>query len=827
MNLFSVAAVGSAMISVSANAATLADAAQPPIGSDRAAEAPAGVASQDTQATPSNSAADSTLQDIVVTAQRREQSLQKVPVAVTALNTAALDQARITSVERLDGFAPNLTIVGQATVSTPVISIRGINSGTSNVAIDPKVATYLDGVYVGRNSGAIFDLADIQRVEVLRGPQGTLFGRNATAGAISIVTAAPTGELEGKALISYGNYNALRARAVLNLPAIGPLKIKLGYLHNEIDGDVRNLIAGTVIDARARDPRFGPFTAAKRLGGSTVNAFQGKARLDLGEFEADYSYDITDTKQVSRGSQVLSVVNDGGGGSLAAAVLGFQGPNAIPGYAGTGGITNLSTSPSRELASYSSQGHVTVQGHSLTMTWHPSSDLVVKNNAALRYLNLRPYLFDTTATGGLRFSAAQLGALLTGNIAGVTAPAAQPGPNDRFFTILVGDTIKQHQFSDELQVIYTGEVFDVTAGGFYFREVGRQTTLIDIFEPVANGISAPSPFDAAFGSGPSTTIARNISYAGYAQGTFHITSKLDLTGGIRFTKDKRRVEIPTISSTVVGTVPPGIYNTSFFRTNYAGILTYRPSSDVTAYAKIATGYVAGGIFSGIPYQPESLISYEIGLKTQLLNNRVRANFAAFYEDYSDLQVADNRNGTPFISNAGKAHIPGIEAEITVLPVSNLTLGGNIGYQDFKYKKYVTNLGAGPVDIAADARPLYTAKLTLQLSAQYDLPEIAGLHSYVNFNARYKSDGYNTQTPIGTTPEERARLEPLSTIKHAWVVDGRAGLTKLAFGPVQADLSFYAQNIFNVRRYDYGANILTLLATYNRPRTYGFELSGKF
>lgn len=824
MKIFSVAAVGSALISVSANAATFADTAQQSTDIDRAAEASAETGSPDFAAPePATAASDEGLQDIVVTAQRREQSLQQVPVAVTALGTAALDQARITSIERLDGFAPNLTVAAQAAAATPVISIRGINSGASNVAIDPKVATYLDGVYVGRNSGSVFDLADIERVEVLRGPQGTLFGRNATAGAISIVTAAPTGEFEGKALISYGNYDALRARLVLNLPALGPLKVKLGYLHNRIDGDVRNLIAGSVIDARPRDPRFGQFTAAKRLGGSTVNAFQGKAQLDLGDFVADYSFDMTDTKQVSRGSQIVGLVNDAGG-SLAAAIIGFQGADAIPGYAGTGGITNLSTSPQSALASYSSEAHITVKGHALTTTWSPSSNLTVKNIAALRYLNLRPFLFDTTGTGGLRFSAAQFGALLAGDIAGVTDPAAQPGPNDRFFTVLVGDTIKQHQFSNEFQVTYTGEAFDITAGAFYFREVGRQTTLINLFEPVANGVSAPSPFDAIFGSGATTSNARNISYAGYAQATIHITPELDLTGGVRFTKDKRRIDLTT---PVAGAVPSGVYNTNSFRTNYTAILNYRPSDDVTAYAKIATGYVAGGIFNGFPYDPENLTSYEIGMKAQFLDNRVRTNIAAFYQDYADLQVADNRSGVPFFSNAAKARIPGFELEVSALPVEGLTLTGNVGYQDFKYKAYITNLGAGPVDISDEARPLATAKLTVQLSARYDLPKIAGLNSFINFDARYKSNGYNTQTPIGSTPEERARLEPLTTIRSGWTVDGRFGITELALGNVDADLSFYAQNIFNVRRYDYGANILTLLATYNRPRTYGVELSAKF
>ncbi len=763
------------------------------------------------------------LQDIIVTAQRREESLQRVPVAVTALSTQTLDQARITSVERLSAFAPNLTVVNQATVATPVITIRGINSGSSNITQDPKVATYLDGVYFGRNSGSIFDLADIERVEILRGPQGTLFGRNATAGAISLVTAAPTGEFGGKLLASYGNYNAFRARAVVNLPALGPLSIKLSYLHNEIEGDVRNLIGGSIVDARPRDPRFGPFRAADRLGGSNADAFQGKARLDLGDLLVDYSYDITDTRTVTRGAQVVSLLNDPAG-ALASAIISFQGPGAIPGYAGTGGITNLATTPQKELASLSSVAHVTVQGHSMTATYNLSPQLTIKNIAAWRQLNSRPNFFDIVATGGLRFSGAQLFALLSGNIAGVVSPAAQPGPNDRFFNILGGDTVRQNQFSDELQATYTSSLVDLTVGAFYFSERGKQSTLVDIFEAAPGGVAAPSPLDAVFGSGVTTTNARNRSYAGYAQATVHVTPQLDLTGGIRYTEDKRRATLVTVANPSPNAVPPGTYDVNFSRTNFTGIVTYRPNSDITAYAKVATGYVAGGLYNGIPFAPESLTAYEIGLKSQFFDNRLRLNVAAFYQQYKNLQVQDNVQGVVVVTNAGQAKIPGVEVEITAAPLSGLTLSGNLGYQDLDYKRYIF----GGVDIASQARPLYTSKLTSQIAAQYELPEMgSGARPFGRVDARYQSRSYNTQTPLGTTDAERARFTPLSSVAPFWLVDGRVGVTKLPLGTVDVSLSGYVQNIFNVRRYDYGLNVLVLLATYNRPRTYGIELSAKF
>lgn len=134
------------------------------------------------------------IEDIVVTAQRREESLQKVPVAITALTAETLDNSRALNINNLSGLAPNVQIETQGLQSTPAITIRGVLSGASDNAVDPKVGIYLDGVYIGRSVGAIFDLADLSRVEVLRGPQGTLFGRNSTGGAISLISAAPTGE---------------------------------------------------------------------------------------------------------------------------------------------------------------------------------------------------------------------------------------------------------------------------------------------------------------------------------------------------------------------------------------------------------------------------------------------------------------------------------------------------------------------------------------------------------------------------------------------------------------------------------------------------------
>ena len=804
------------------------------------------------------------LQDIVVTAQRREESLQKVPVAVTALTSEALDRYRVTDVQRLSGFAPNLTVSNQGLGSIPVLVIRGIASGVSNNAVDPKVALYLDGVYIGRSTGAIFDLADLERVEVLRGPQGTLFGRNATAGAISLVSAPPTGKFGVKQLLSYGNSDAFRSRTIINFPAIGRLSMKLAYLHDEIAGDVKNLIGGQTIDFSQRYPKFGKMTFANRLGSKNEEAVQASARLDLDDLVVDYHFDWTDSRTTGRGAQILSTIGDSSG-ALGSTVLALQGPFPLgPGifYPGTGGITNLGTKRMNAVANATSVEHLTVMGHNLTMTYKPTDSLTLKSITGLRSLNQRPNIYDLAGSGGLKLTAGQLFSIITpGGFGGVFAPGNQPGPNDSFYTLMTARSTKQRQFSEEVQATYTSDLFDVTAGAFYFHERSPATDVLGIFQPVANGVVQVFPdivlpdgtvipksnLDSIFGSGNTLSIARNSSIAGYAQATVHIASQFDITGGVRVTKDKRQTQLISVAGGNGGGLAAGqTYRKSFTRANFTGIATWRPSDEITAYAKIATGYVAGGILGAIPYNPESLTAYEIGVKSQLFDNRLRLNVAAFYEDYKNLQIQEFTNGVQFYNNAGAAKIPGFEVELTAVPVTGLTLSGNIGYAGFKYKKYVNGIPSADgstsslVDVSDISRIAFASKWTAQASGQYDLPEFGdGAKPYIRLDARWRSKFYLssfapgltlTSLPLvraGTPDPVTAAAEAAATQKAYWLVDGRIGVAKLAIGGVTADLSLWGQNLFNTRRVTFGAPVIELVGSYERGRTYGIELNANF
>lgn len=786
------------------------------------------------------------LADIIVTAQRREESLQKVPVAVTAIGAEQLDQLRVTNVRNLAGIAPNLQINSQGLQSNPTIIIRGVVSGTSNNAVDPKVGIYLDGVYIGRTVGSIFDLSDIQRVEVLRGPQGTLFGRNATSGAINLTTAAPSGEFGVRGSVSYGNYDAKRGKISVDLPAFGPLSLKISYLHDEIEGDYRNLLGGRTLDLSQRVSPFGVQKIAKRLGDRNVDGVGVAARLDLGELIADYRFDYSDARSTGRPMQSFGVIPDASG-QLLSPIIALQ-----PLF---GGITNISTGRLTSVANATSAEHVVTQGHSLTLTYPLSDAITLKSISAYRKFRQDPNIYDLAASGGLRFTTAQLQALLAGDVGGVLDPANAPGPNDSFFSLLTSRSTSQKQFSQEFQLQLTSDKVDLTAGLFYFHENTPATDILGIFQPVANGVvvntstvgvmaglpvgqlpfdlngdgvvnaadSNPS-LDSVFGSGVTRTRAINDSYAAYGQLTYHLSETIDVTGGLRYTIDKRENRIYEISGGQGGQLGVGDYKVDYKKATWAAILTWRPSNRVTAYGKISTGYVAGGILSGIPYRPETLTAYELGLKSQSWGNRLRTNIALFYSDYKDLQTQNFINGRQFFNNAGKADIKGFEIEADLVPARGLTLSGNLSYTDFNYKSFILN----GVEVADIARTTFASKWQGRASAQYDAPEMA-IGGYVSgrVDARYRSRAPLVSTPFYDLAGNLADLERYAYTRGYWLVDGRIGWMDMPLGGAKASLSLFGQNLFNKRYNPFGSPVLQLVTSYERGRTYGVELGMSF
>ena len=786
------------------------------------------------------------LSEIVVTAQRVEQNLQDVPVAVTAIGEDEIADKRVTSGADVAGLAPNLNFAQQGVPSNASIQIRGISSGTSNNAVDPKVGVYVDGVYVGRTVGSLFDLADIQRIEVLRGPQGTLFGRNATGGAISITTAAPSGDFGFRGSISYGNYDAIRGKVSVDLPQFGPFAVRFSYLHDEIDGYIDNALGGQTLDVRPRAEEFGVLTYADSLGKRNVDGVQVAVRGDFGPVIADYKFDYTDTNATPQPSQTFGFLPDATG-ALFQGLLAFQPP---------GNRYNLSDGEVLDpVFNASSNEHLTVQGHSLTIEI-PTDFVTIKNIAAYREFEQDPYINDLASSGGLLFTTAQLQNLLIGNIGGVLDPANAPGPNDAIFSLLTARATEQWQVSNEFQIQMQRDFFDLTAGVFLFHENSPATDVLGIFQPTDGGViidtsqvglipglppgaydfdgdGVPETFnpdlDSTFGSGTTRGDSINDSAAIYGQAALKIAPTFELVLGGRYTWDDRKTNITEIAGAQGNLLGLGTYTQSFEKFNYTVIANWEPAPDILAYAKLATGYVAGGILSGIPYDPESLKSYEVGLKSQLFNNRVRFNAAAFYSDYTDLQTQNFVNGRQTFDNAGEAEVYGFEVETTVVPFPGFVLSGNVGYNDLKYKTFILN----GVDVADFADTTYNSKWTGRVEAAYESDPFAnGANFFARLGASYRSSYFLVSTPIrdllvdptGNTlsPLEENRRQP-----SYWLVDGRVGVGGFEVGGGSFAISAYGKNLTNETPFQFGAPVLSLTATSLRGRQYGIEIATEF
>ncbi|RYE40516.1 MAG: TonB-dependent receptor, partial [Hyphomicrobiales bacterium] len=221
--------------------------------------------------------------EIIVTAQKREQSIQDVPIAVSALGEDTLQVNRVQNTADLTGLAPGLVArKAPGGLGSPSFSMRGRNANASVPSQDRQISMYVDGVYIGGNRGTVIDMPDIERIEVLRGPQGTLFGRNSTAGAVQFITPNPTGELGFRQDITVGNQNQFRSRTTINTPSFGPFSARVTYVHDEKRGDVRNLGARTYWD------RTNPFTNVTQqrspnwLGGKNYETVFAALRYDNG-----------------------------------------------------------------------------------------------------------------------------------------------------------------------------------------------------------------------------------------------------------------------------------------------------------------------------------------------------------------------------------------------------------------------------------------------------------------------------------------------------------------------------------------------------------------
>ena len=797
------------------------------------------------------------VEEIVVTAQKREQRLQDVPLAVTAISTNTLQVNRVVNVNDLTGLAPGLLSRQNAgSLGSPSFSMRGVFASASASTQDREISIYQDGVYVGGNRGSVFDLPDVERIEVLRGPQGTLFGRNATAGAISIVTRDPTGVASGRQDFTVGNYGEFRTRTTLDTPQIGPFSAFITYVHDQRHGDVRNLGAGTVFDYSSPFTNIGKTASPKYLGSKNANSLFASLKFQpTDDFKMVYKYDWSHADNTPEARQINVINPQSFIGNLLTQVLAAQdGTNPY-------GPIVLNPANKRQDATnnaWTQPGFARAYGHNLTTSWRINDHLSFKDIAAYRYSQA----YGPSTIGGLEgmqftqgavvpyaiFAAASsvpgFGSLPPATqayIIGQYAAGLQPSVG-KYFAVYEGNSYGyEHQWSNEAQLNYNSRLLTVTLGGLYYRSFEKDGGLPGMapnfaFQPLSQLLPL---------GGLQNTSSRATSLAAYGQAELHLTPKLDIVAGGRVTKDKKVAGSET-GGTFVGARDDGtltgvaVGSTTFKKTKptFSVGVNYKPIRDVLVYAKYSTAFLSGGVVGPVQFEPETVKSIEGGLKSEFFDHKLRFNLALYQAHYQHSQSAqsgsviadpDNPGGTlarygVVVIDNGPLHAKGFEAEVTAAPIEGVTVGGSVGYTDAKL------LRPNPL-IAQGHRYLLNgvAKWIGQVYGQYQSqPVFDDATVLFRLDANYQGKYRNISDPDFREDGEAA-FAPYEFTKARWILNGRLALRDVKMGAVSAEFGVWARNLTNNRDALYTLQFGDFLinSSYQPARTYGLDINFKF
>jgi iron complex outermembrane receptor protein len=739
------------------------------------------------------------LEEIVVTAQKREQNLQEVPISVTAVTAESLKANRIVDLRDLSALAPNFTVrVSPGGSASATFSMRGLVTAGNALGSDKGISQYLDGVYLQNTAGSIFELADIERIEVLKGPQGTLFGRNATGGAISFTTRNPAGEFRVHQELTLGNYDHARSKTRVDLPQVGPFSAAVTYTHSRRDGDTRNLGAGAIWDwsSGGQGLRLSP----KRLGDNRVDAIFAAVKLDLTpDLDIVYKFDWTENHFTPEARGVAYVDS-----RVLPAILASQPNQAL--------MTPITTRrPDAVNNGFTSRSLAFASGHNLTVQYAVNDEISVKNVLSSRRSGSNA-TYELASFGGLRVTPAMVTLGL--------APAALVGAPWE----LLANNAKQldRQWSNETQLNWNHRWFALTAGYIHFdyKVTGGG------FPGAPNTLSfRPLPGFVLPAINYRLTSVHTKSDALYAQFEGHVTSRLDIVGGYRITRDRKSGVDNTVQAASGSVTRPLSYEKT--RPTYLIGVNYKPTDDIFLYAKYATGFISGGQLAGATYQPETAESYEAGIKADFFDRRFRSNLAVFDVKYGQLQFQTSGmnimppvNASVVLINAGDAKAKGFEWENTILPMRGLTLTANVGYTDFKYTRIGPVIG-NLATFLPTSRPDWTASG----SVQYQTEEVlAGGHMVFRLDANYRGKTYNGYSLTGNQAAVDA-----TTVKSSWLVNGRVALVDFDIAGARAEAAIWGKNLLdNDKMISGGAFFLgafgaSYSATFERARTFGVDL----
>jgi iron complex outermembrane receptor protein len=680
------------------------------------------------------------LGEVLVTARKRSENLQTTPVSASVISSVDAQEQNIRNFQDLRGVVSNLELVPQDSGGT-TFTIRGIGQTSGQVNVDSKAGFYVDEMYVARQEGNQLYFYDIDSFQVLKGPQGTLFGKNTTAGAVLLTTKRPTADEGGYLLARLGNYRRFDTEGAVNIPLSDTLLTRFSFRTDNARGFIKHVLdddrSNNVNDQSARFQvrvlpnekltidLLGEYGQMKTDGSTTIATSCNPNAAYILDYNALHSQKLCDSYPVlNQGNLVY------GGATLTVPTSAVVTDTAHGGDA-TG--ANLTRHGHR-----SSFNDTEVATANMRVNYELNDDVSLKSISGYRRSESSWYNPTLNA------------------------------PNDIYAEY---DKTETDQFTQEFNV--TGKALDgrlnYVVGAYYSYQSTKflQDTGPDWIDPLGYVFDASNTFK---------------SWAAYAQSSMKVTDKLEITVGGRYSYDKKKANSFVFFSGTCGTKPFTGY-VNYFVANFIGgtancagapftgadqdhwgsfdpraQISYAWSNSLYSYLSVTKGYNAGGFnqqlgnnaLAGklLPYDPEKVVSYEAGLKSEWLDRRLRANLSVFYQKYSDIQttvlVTIAGIDTRQVQTGATAHEQGVEGELILQPTPELTLRASGSYLDQKYDSVRPGVAFITIDTPVDSAPKYTYSLSGNYS--FHLPSDSILVASLNWRAVGKKPKCN---PIGS------------------------------------------------------------------------------
>lgn len=740
-----------------------------PVSAEPTAQGPASPKTADTP--------EEGLRDIVVYGQKksRGEQLQNVPIAVTAVDSKLIESAHMVDIRDIGRLVPNASLDGVGTFpGFANFFMRGVGVSTSVRSIDPAVNIVQDGMVIGYQAGAILDTFDTESVEVLRGPQGVLFGRNASGGVVSLRSKRPTGTFSGQAQLTLGNAGTVETRSAVEGPVIADkLFTRVALLTRHNKGFIHNTNSGTFVTIPTNPNPTGAAAAAHATG--RVGQMDDIVIKNTWVFKP-----VTGTTFTLLG-QYLNF-DDGGGTTRSYTVPGIL----------TGEQTNWGYTPdnSKWDVNLGTPGYTKIKGG------HVIGELTQAIGSG-----------TLTAVGAYR----KISYRSTLNVSG-----------DPFDTILFPDG-EEHAKQSSLEARYNitlADRLDLLVGGFLFN-LDEDVTEKRILRVATSTLKSYRL---------NIWNQKTRSYAGFANVDFHATDKLTLSAGVRYSHDRKSMHILPLQVCLGQSFncPPVFLDSqrSWHDLSPRFVANYKATRDLMFYASYSKGYRAGNYNARAvtvggavtPANPETVGSYEAGVKSEWLNHRVRINLGVYREKYNDIQrlvqfTIPGESPAQALFNAAKAKIQGIELETSFLPVRGLRFDANVGLTDAKYDQFNNLTGLQPGQKATDLRFDRVPKWTGYVGANYETRINGNLNQRLSANIGYTWRSHVYTDVLNTSPLEQNAYGLLN------------GSISYRTGPWT--LSVFGRNILDKEYAEIKSRNTGFNAFGGSPRYYGVEAGFRF